>query len=482
MNGSDYFPQRYPLDAFLMLVRTTAWELQQKVQAPDALIGMGLIAGMATACQGLFDVKLPTGQCRPTSLNLIAIAESGERKSTVDALVFAPLYEHDCRKAKAFQAALDSYQAKRELWEARGQGLRNRLAKAVSKGEATEAIQAEMAQHTTLKPTKPRLRRFMRQNITPRAIMDTLRGDGESIAITTDEGQVMFKGETMAQLGLLNKAWDGAPMLTLDRADFDNVLVMNPRVTISIMTQKQVLQAYLMKHGDIAKGSGHWARYLFGWPESMKGFRSVNTDEHVWECLPLFQARMQELLEKYEAISESGEVKREVVEFSDDAKARWFELSQQTEWMLRPGDYLNDIHDFASKIMELLGRLAAVFHCYSGEEGKVTLDTLERAFTVVQWHLEEYKRMFSPQFALSQGQVDAQAVFKYLRDSVWQGPRSDTYVPKNHVRQYGPVRDRDRLNAALRILEAQRALWVVVAPRGKQRFVRLSDWYFGGGL
>lgn len=482
MNGSEFIPPPYPLDAFLMLVRTTAWELQRNVQAPDALIGMGLIAGMATACQGLFDVKLPTGQCRPTSMNLIGIAESGERKSTVDALVFAPLYEHDCRKATAFQAELDSYQTERELWDAKAQGLRNRLAKAVSKGEATETIQAEMAQHAKLRPKKPRLRRFMRQNITPRAIMDTLHGDGESIAIATDEGQVMFKGETMVQLGLLNKAWDGAPMLTLDRADFDHVLVMNPRVTMSIMTQKSVLQAYLAKHGDIAKGSGHWARYLVGWPESMKGFRTVNTDELVWECLPAFQARMQELLETYDAVAGSGEVKRKVVEFSDDAKARWFDLARQTEWMLRPGDYLDDINDFASKIMELLGRLAAVFHCYNGEEGRVSLDTLERAFTVVQWHLEQYKRLFSSQFALAQDQVDAQAVFKYLRDSVWRGPRSDTHVPRNHVRQYGPVRDRDRLNAALRILEAQHVVWIVVAARGKQRFIRLSDWHFGGGL
>lgn len=480
MNGSNFGSRPYPLEAFLVLLRNTALELQRNVQAPDALIGMGLIAGMSTACQGLFDVKLPTGQCRPTSLYLCGVAESGERKSTVDALVFAPLYEHDRRKAVAFQVELDRYQTERELWEAKNQGLRNRLAKAVSKGESIETIQDELAQHTKLKPKKPRPRRFMRQNITARAVMDSLDGDGESIAITTDEGQVMFKSEAMAQLGLLNKAWDGAPMLTLDRADFDNVLVMNPRVTISIMTQRSVLQAYLAKHGEIAKGSGHWARYLVGWPESTQGFRQINTEELVWECLPTFHARMRELLEQFDANAGSGEIERELVEFSDDARARWFDLARQTEWMLRPGDYLHDINDFASKIMELLGRLAAVFHCFSGEEGKITLDTLERAFTVVQWHLDEYKRLFSPQFTLSQDQVDAQAVVKYLRGCVWRGPNSDTYIPKNHVLRYGPVRNRDRLNAALRLLEGQQAIWIVVATKGKQRFVRLSDWYFGG--
>ncbi len=255
---------------------------------------------------------------------------------------------------------------------------------------------------------------------------------------------------------------------------------MNPRVTISIMTQRSVLQAYLEKHGEIAKGSGHWARYLVGWPDSTQGFRHINAQELVWEHLPTFHARTREFLERFDSITGQANIKRELVEFSQDAKARWFELAIQTEWMLRPGDYLHDINDFASKILEIISRLAAVFHCFHGEIGMITLDTLERALTVVKWHLSEYKRLFSSQFKLPQEQVDAQAVAKYLRQSLWRGPNSDTYIPKNHVLRYGPVRNRDRLNAALQLLELQQAVWIVVSAKGKQRFLRLSNAFFGG--
>src|SRR3546814_10182349 len=84
----------------------------------------------------------------------------------------------------------------------------------------------------------------------------------------------------------------------------------------------------------------------------------------------------------------SGKVERDPVEFSDDAKARWFAQASKTEWMLRPGDYLHDITDFGSKAMEIVARLAAVMHYFGGEQGKISLDTLERAISI---RSEEHK-------------------------------------------------------------------------------------------
>src|SRR3546814_11555916 len=65
----------------------------------------------------------------------------------------------------------------------------------------------------------------------------------------------------------------------------------------------------------------------------------------------------------------SGKVERDPVEFSDDAKARWFAQASKTEWMLRPGDYLHDITDFGSNAMEIVARLAAVMHYFGGAQG-----------------------------------------------------------------------------------------------------------------
>ena len=99
--------------------------------------------------------------------------------------------------------------------------------------------------------------------------------------------------------------------------------------------------------------------------------------------------------------------------------------------------------------MEILARLAAALHYFGGEGGRITLDTLERSFAIINWHIGAYKALFSPQFVVPQDQLDAQAIAQYMRLHSWGGPTSDTYVPKNHLRRNGPVRDKTRLNAAL---------------------------------
>lgn len=479
MNGLYFVPSPYPMDAFFVLVRETGFEIHRNVQAPDAMIGMALVSGMTMACQALIDVKLPTGQVRPVTQNVMVVAESGERKTTVDGLLYAPFRDHDMQALVLYKAALETYQAERDWWESKNNGLRSAIAKAARKNESADEVKAEIAEHAKFKPKMPRRRILMRQDITARAIMEVLEGDGESIAIATDEGQVLFKSGAMANLGLLNRVWDSPNVLSLDRADLDQVVVMNPRVSISIMTQPDVLKAYLEKRGSVAKGSGHWARYLVGWPVSTQGFRWVNSNEAVWEHLPAFQTRIKGLLAKQDAMFDSGTIEREIIEFTDDAKARWFAQAGKTEWMLRPGDFLNDINDFGSKAMEIVARLAAVLHYFGEEAGKITVDTLERAISIVSWHVDEYKRLFSPQYTLPQDQLDAQAVAAYLRNHIWQGPGSNSFVAKNHLLRNGPVRGRDRLDPALKVLEHQGAICIVIAPKDKKRFVQLVNNYFG---
>lgn len=389
MNGSfamSPVSAPYPLDAFLVIVRDAAYEVRKNVQAPDALIGMALINGFSMACQGLIDVKLPTGQVCPVSQNTLVIANSGERKTTVHSLVLAPFREMDKQAVLAHSAKMEAYQVELEWWTTKNKGIRRAIANAESKGQSTSELDMKLVEHAKLKPKVPRLRYFLRQDITPKAIMEALQGDGESISINTDEGQILFQSTAMAHLGLLNRLWDSPEVLPLDRAGKENILVLNPRVSVSIMTQRDVLKAYLDKRGSVAKGSGHWARYLVGWPVSTKGFRWVQPNEATWEHLPIFHQRTRDLLEQYQAMVERGEIKREIVEFSEDAKARWFQLAAQTEQMLCEGGYLSDIDDFASKVTEILGRLAGAMHHFGGDGGLITLDTLERAFSIIRWH------------------------------------------------------------------------------------------------
>ncbi|MEN5285915.1 YfjI family protein [Stenotrophomonas lactitubi] len=471
-------PPRYPLNAFLVVAREAGNEISRNVQAPEALIGMSLINAISMACQGLIDVKLPTGLVRPVSQNLLIIAESGERKSTVSSLLFSPFRDADTEAMAAYKDKKERYQAELGAWEAKGKGLRNAIARAVSRGLESDELEARLLEHAQRKPIEPRLRYFMRQEITGKAITEALVGDGESIAISTDEGHVLFRSEAMSHLGMLNRLWDSPSVLMRDRAD-QNLLAMNPRVSVSIMTQHAPLKAFLDRKGSVAKGSGHWARYLVGWPQSNMGFRQVSGEEPVWERLPLFHERARVLLDRYRKKIESGTIERELIEFSLDAKSRWVELAQETELLLRQGGYLSDINDFAAKVMEILARLAAAMHYFAEEVGQISVDTLNRAFEIVRWHENEYKYLFSPETAAPQDLVDARAIAHYLQAWIWQGPCSDTWVLRNKVLRNGPVRIRVRLHAALDLLQMRGAIRIGTGSLDRKCHLQLMNCFFG---
>lgn len=473
---NTYIPPVYPLCAFHQVARDAALEVQRHVQASDALVGMTLLGVMSASCQGLIDVKLPTtGQIRPVSLNLLVLAESGERKSTVESIICAPLYAQDVRSDEQFKAAFSSYQSDFDCWRSVNKGICRRISKSAQTGHSIDELQKVLEEHAKNTPTPPRLRRLIRQNITERSIMEALQGDGESVSFTTDEGQLILKGGAMNHLGLLNKVWDGAQLLTLDRADMKNITVRNPRATVSIMAQTAVLRAFLVRNGEVAKGSGHWARYLIGQPTSMKGYRHVYNSEPEWVHLPGFHSRVIKLLEEYNDLIEAGNVRRKVIEFSVEAKVRWIEMANDAELQIRPGHYLSDINDFASKFMEIISRVAALLHHFSEQEGKITVDTLERAFGIVSWHLDEFKRLFSEQFVIPQVQVDMQALAKHLHKHYWKGPGS--FVARNDILHNGPVRLGPRFHAALNMLEVQGAI-CITHDKSKKRFINLNPQFF----
>ena len=149
MNGlfpKSLAPSPYPLNAFLVVVRETGFELIRNVQAPDAMVGMALINAISMACQGLIDVKLPTGQIRPVSQNLLLVAESGERKSTLTSLLLAPFREADTQAITSHHLRMVHYQAELDAWQAKNKGLRRAISIASSQGKDTSELETVLAE------------------------------------------------------------------------------------------------------------------------------------------------------------------------------------------------------------------------------------------------------------------------------------------------------------------------------------------------
>lgn len=80
----------FPVWALPPTIRAAVEEAIGVTQAPPALVASSALAAVSLAVQSKFDVQRMSGLVSPCSLYVITFAESGERKTTVDQMFFAP--------------------------------------------------------------------------------------------------------------------------------------------------------------------------------------------------------------------------------------------------------------------------------------------------------------------------------------------------------------------------------------------------------
>jgi hypothetical protein len=78
-------------------------ELAANIQAPLPLIGGALLSAMAYSCHKRILARRGPGLVSPVTLYLLTIAESGERKSVIDALVTRSIRELEAKALVRFK-------------------------------------------------------------------------------------------------------------------------------------------------------------------------------------------------------------------------------------------------------------------------------------------------------------------------------------------------------------------------------------------
>lgn len=459
-------PNKYPLLSFPSSIYKAAREAMDIVKTTDVIVGTSILTAMSHGVGCNTDWKHPaTGQTHSSSLYLWVVAVSGDRKTTTDALICGPIYAHDGEAILKHAEKIRTFKVAHASWSSIKSGILSRIKKLARASEVTADAEEEFQAHAALEPIEPCLHRLTRQDITNRSVYEALEGDGRSIAFLVDEGQILLDSNVMRHIGVLNKIWDGASLLTYDRAKHDNIVVRNPRATISIMVQPIVLSKFLAKFGAITHGSGHWARYLIARSPSIQGYRDpAIINPELFNLVP-FHNRLTELLQSYQEKAKTTPIKRDLLEFDDDAKLVWFEIASRVENDIKPGHYLNDIGDFASKYMDIVGRISAILHYFENMPSKISRDTLCRAADIAEWHLHEYKQVFSLENQRSPEQIDADAVYGYLYHRYFV--HKIMTVSKNFVRQRCGVRG-ERYYRALDELMSWSAIGIQPGRNGAQ--------------
>lgn len=462
-------------------VHLLGWDLQQVIeaihyqtQAPIGLIASSVIGVMALSCQDLFDVSPKAGLRHPISLFQMVLAQSGDRKSTVDKLLMKPARELEKSLEATFQCDRQQYNLAMSVWKVECRALEKALQKAISGGcDSADEISALEECHRT-KPVAPICKRLFINDATTAAVKKALGMGWPSLCLLSDEAGGVLQGELLREGSLLNSLWSGQSIV-VDRASSDSFRVEDARLGCMLMVQPGLFEDYLKARGAQARQSGFLARYLLCSPPSTIGYRYSHHDRQapalsMQNALDWFHQRVRDRLERAMACRENQQ-ERVCLQLSDDASIRWHEEYNLIESLSASGQPLEAFRDYASKHMEQVSRIAAVFAgFYDSEAKEIPNNIMHAAIGVANWYLDHFMALMKAS-TVTEEELNADLLEKWLneKETFWQ----NGWIPKNYILKYGPnkLRGRRELNGALDEL-ANRGR-IVFSMTGRTKYVRL---------
>lgn len=449
--ANDVFPSLIGLP----LINAAVDEVRDNVKAPIPLIFSAALTAMSVGLQGLFDVRKPIGGSIPCSLMILTIANSGERKSTVENIFLAGVRRFQRRMAEQYDEDLLVWKMQFKIWEVKGKALQGVIAKRTAKGVDTAGEEMRLSEHFMSTPQKPRRFKMLYEDATSQALFRGLHQDLPSAGLISGEGSGVLNGPALNDLPKQNSLWSG-DSIVVDRATVESFQLDNARLTVAVMVQESGFNSYMRARGEASRGSGLWARFLVCKPTSTQGSRQVKSVTLSTERSERFSDRLIEYVERNVELLNNVKPQRVVVGFSPEAAQRWINLSNEIESQISPVGRLKSASDHASKLADNIARLAALFHCFEKFEGDISLTTLNVAICLGNWYSREFLKLFDE---AGEKEIDVDELVDWLgRQCTISGP----IVRKNTVRQYGPsrLRNKKRLDDALELLKCRGAIQI----------------------
>lgn len=448
----------YPVEALPGAIGEAVAEITRFVQCPFALTACTALAAASTVVAGLVDVRRANKLQGPAGLYFLAVADSGERKTTVDRFFTETIRTWESDQKEVRRPELQAYRAADAAWAAERDGLVMAIKDASKRGKPTIDIKEKLRDHEALKPVRPMVPRLLIGDATSEALTWRLAKRWPVGGLLSSEAGAVFgshamgRDSVMRNLATLNSLWDGVP-LAVDRRTSESYTVQSARLTLGLAVQPETIRQFVNGTRGLARGIGFLARFLFSCPESTQGSRMYQEAPEYWPALDQFRQRLGDLLDVPLRLDDYGQLKPMALCFDAEAKAVWVNFHDEVESELVPGGDMVEARDVASKAGDNVARLAALFHVFEhGPIGNIGVDHMQRAAKIVAWHLYEARR-FLNQFAIPEAVADA-----LLLES-WLIERCKTYhsatLPVSLLHKSAPNRLRKKapLEAALNELE-----------------------------
>ncbi|EKN4697771.1 DUF3987 domain-containing protein [Yersinia ruckeri] len=393
--------QEFPFNAFPTSLLETIFDIEDCTQAPAELIASTLLSGLSLACQSLIKVKIKDTMQSPVSLYSFVVADSGERKTAVEKLVFKPFHEHDLRVLHQYEQQKKDYELKHKIRHQEEQAILKCINKATSKGLCIDELSRQLEKLSAEKPVPPKARRYIYNNVTPEALQFEMYTHSPQTGLITDEGANILSRRTMSDLGFMNSMWDDENF-HVNRKTGPSFTIENGRITLLVMVQKAIFDDYLKRQGEHARGSGLFARCFILYIDtklSTQGQRFISRQSDPQSCelenLNRFYQRINELIEK--SASQHGAGHQTCLLFEPSALDAWKEIHDEIESSIGPDKEYANMNDFASKLSNNISRLAALLSYYTEGECAIKKEYVENAWLLCEWYMQQAIKLFGAQ-------------------------------------------------------------------------------------
>lgn len=441
-------PEPYPVAELGPILAPACESLRRVIQAPDAVCAASVLAVASLAAQGLANV-VNDGRVHPLSLWMLTIAESGERKSAVDAEAMRAPREYEKELAKGHEADLLQHAGMMAEWEAKRDHAKSASKKAGGAGLA-EALHA-----LGPPPPAPLIPRVTAADFTAEGLAKLLQRGLPSIGAYTDEAALVFGGHGMTKetitrtAGTLCKLWDCGELDRV-RAGEGAVKLYGKRLAVHLMTQPVIAERALSD--DVLSGQGFLARCLLAWPQSTAGSRPYKSENLSNDsALMQFHSRVGDLLHRPLPLAEQeqNELAPRALILAPDAVDAWRKVHDAIEKQIAPSGRYATVRPWASKAAEQCLRIAGVLTLIEEPDAqRIEAATIGRAAELALWHLGEAVRLAGTA-ELSAEVRDAEALLNWCHET------GRTMLHSGAALRLGPsrIRERSRFTAAMKELE-----------------------------
>ncbi|MBK1887877.1 YfjI family protein [Marinobacter sp. DY40_1A1] len=387
----------YPIEALGPILGEAAIAISGAIQAPKGIAAQSVLAAATLVAQPHIDVGRGDTLRSPVSLYFLTVADSGDRKSSVDKIALAPITHWQTQRQAEIEANAPKHRAAMEAWQTTYEACRNQFKKNQNHGkDALSSLQKQLEELEALRPSEPKIPHVLIQEPNSEGIYGHLRDGLPTLGLFSDEGVGFFGGHGMSDdsrgrtIAMMSALW-GGDSITRSRANTtDSGQLIGRRLSAHLMVQPVVAKRILSD--ELFQGQGFLARFLICHEKTMAGTRFLGPDSlsaNIFEvpAYDTYSTRLSHLLKTpLPVCRRTGALEPRVMQIKRNALAEWVEGYNQIEAENLEGGEFARMRASASKAAEIAARIAAVL-AFIEQAETIERSHVQRAFVLIKYYL-----------------------------------------------------------------------------------------------